>query len=520
MSLTVHHLQTRCRSPRSVEHPAGLVQDVAGGLLASELGAQLGPSLDRLPAVVRLKRLHVGLRIPARSLTAARLASAWARAFSIAIHRALAHPPGDGVVSSRRYDTPAAYEAAMLYHAATQGLTPCWEFPEIRLLRGRSSVEASLEILLSEGAAGASEILAELSSRNQLDFLLAFWDEISLERIIRALSEGHDTTAGLDLDGLIELGRAAAADGGLHPRWPVASRRQAIRLWVRARRRWALRATWHGLRLLVRMLEIPALPAFGSRELLEDPIPFPSWCADIVASLADELELASGREPAARRARLAALLETLRPRVATAAVPLPGNRTAVRPAWIHSECAGILLMLFVVHRLGLTRFARKPEFLRFGGMRAFSFLLAGIGMSLLQRGKPPDAIEAAVAVFAGMVHEPDVAGMRQFFAATDVSVLSGFAPSATWPEALDRAATQFTEVFAACIRGFRKASRESVVKQFIRVPGRILVEEARIMVVLDPNPYAVALHLSGVDDPLAGVEWLGGRRVEFVLEGL
>jgi predicted enzyme related to lactoylglutathione lyase len=39
-------------------------------------------------------------------------------------------------------------------------------------------------------------------------------------------------------------------------------------------------------------------------------------------------------------------------------------------------------------------------------------------------------------------------------------------------------------------------------------------------VVLDANPWAVALHVSGVDEALECVEWLGGRRVEFVLEGL
>lgn len=519
MSLTIRKLNTRCRSPKSVEHPAGLVQDVGRGFLASELGAQLGPSLDRLPAVVRLKRLHVGLRIPARNLDAARLASAWARAFTIAIHRALAYPPGDGVVSSRRYETPAAYQAAMLDYVATQGLAPSWEFPEIRSLRSPSHAEASLEILLGEPAK-AGEILAELERRNRLDFLLTFWDETSLERIMQALARSDGSAAGLDLNGLIELGRAAASAGALQPQWPLASRRQAIRLWVRARRRWPLRAAWHGLRLLVRMLEIPALLVLRSRQLLEDPIPFPSWCGDLVATLADAPALVTGREPAPVRERLAALLETLRPLVPTAAVAPPANWSAVQPAWIHSECAGVLLMLSVVRRLDLASFARKPEFLRFGGMRAFSFLLAGIGMSLLKRWNPSDAIEPAVAVFAGMMLDPDLAGMRQFFSATDVSVLSAFAPGATWPEALDRAATQFTRAFAACVRGFRKASRESAVKQFIRVPGRILVEEARIMVVLEPTPFAVALHLSGVDDTIAGIEWLGGRRVEFVLEGL
>ncbi len=80
------------------------MDEVARGPLAWELNAQLGASLDRLPAVIRLKDLRVKLRISSRNLNAAGLANAWARAFTLAIHRALAYPPGDGVASSRRYE--------------------------------------------------------------------------------------------------------------------------------------------------------------------------------------------------------------------------------------------------------------------------------------------------------------------------------------------------------------------------------------------------------------------------------
>ena len=89
-----------------------------------------------------------------------------------------------------------------------------------------------------------------------------------------------------------------------------------------------------------------------------------------------------------------------------------------------------------------------------------------------------------------------------------------------WPEALDRAATELSRMFADRVRGFRQASRDAVVKQFLRVRGRVLLEETRVLVVLESTPWAVALHLSGMDEPLERVEWLGQRRVEFVLEGL
>ena len=52
MSLTIRKLNTRCRAPRGSDRPGALVEDVTRGLLATELGAQLGPSLERLPAVL------------------------------------------------------------------------------------------------------------------------------------------------------------------------------------------------------------------------------------------------------------------------------------------------------------------------------------------------------------------------------------------------------------------------------------------------------------------------------------
>ena len=138
MPLTIHKLSTHCRAPRSAERHGALVDEIARGSLASELNGQLGPSLDRLSAVMRLKELRVRVRIPARNLTASALASAWAREFTLALHRALAYPAGDGVISSRRHESAAAYEAAMLHHIATKGTAPCWEFPELEEWRGSS----------------------------------------------------------------------------------------------------------------------------------------------------------------------------------------------------------------------------------------------------------------------------------------------------------------------------------------------------------------------------------------------
>jgi len=180
----------------------------------------------------------------------------------------------------------------------------------------------------------------------------------------------------------------------------------------------------------------------------------------------------------------------------------------------------VLLLLSVVRRMDLWRLTHEPEFVRFGGPRAFSFLLAAAGMTLLGDWEPTLSLETAVALFAGIFSEVDYAGLKQFLAEADVRSVSAVLSGTTWIEILQNLATEFCRGFAHRIRGFRESSREAVIKQFIRMPGRVLVEEQRLLVVLEPSPWSVALHISGTDQSLENLEWLGGRRVDFVLEGL
>jgi hypothetical protein len=539
MTLTIHKLTTRCRSPKSVAQPGALVDDVTRGMLASTLGAQLGPSLDRFAPVTRLKELRVRLKIPARNLNAATLANAWARAFTQALHQALAYPPGDSAMPWRRYESDAAYKAAMLHHIATHGLAGCWEFPELELWRGASPAETALGVLLDDPTLIA-QITAQLHDRGWLEPLLAFWDELSLERLMRTIADGALKSPALSLENLIELGQAAAAAGGLRREWAFAGRRQAIRLWVRLNPRLPLRGVWHGLRLLERFLEVPAPLMLRDPALLVDAIPFPSWCEAIVraggnpnttANLSVNGGLSANQSPraasnpassgaGAASSTLRSVLDGLRPLVPSAVKFISTGREAVNLTWVTSDCAGVLLMLSIVRRLDLWRLIRKPEFARFGGPRALSFFLAGIGMTLLKGWDFADSIEPAVALFAGIFSEPDLVGMRQFFSEANVSAVAEFVQAESWEGALDRAATELSQSFATRVRGFRHASREAVVKQFIRVRGRVLVEKTRLLVVLEPTPWAVALHLSSMDETLERVDWLGERRAEFVLEGL
>ena len=539
MSLTIQKLRVHCRSPRGVDRVGALVNDLARGSLNSELAAYLGPSLDRLPPVIRLKGLRVQVKMPARNLNAKTLAGAWSRAFALSLHRALAHAHSDGALNARLYETAAAYKSAMLHHLATKGSASCWEFPELEQRPGSSPGQIALGFLLEEPQL-IGEVTAQLDRRGQLESVLVLWDELSLERIMLATA-GAERNGALLLKDLVDLGLAAASAGGLRSEWAFAGRRQAIRLWARLHPRFPLQALWHGLRLLQNFLEIPMLLMLRDPALLGDPGSFPSWCEAIVAAGAvanptlivsdDRLNSrdassvspssASGIGHAGAASRnLLSVLEALRPLVPSAASRMPAGGPGMVLKWIPSDHAGLLLMVSVVQRLDLWRLIRKPEFIRFGGPRALSFLLAGAGMALLGAPVTADYIDPLAALFAGMFAEPDLACMRQFFSVTDAGALTEFVQAKTWAQALDLLAVEISRVFAGRVRGFRQASREAVRKQFIRVPGRVLVEPSRVLVVLEHSPWHVALHLSGVDEPLRSVEWLGRRRLEFVLEGL
>lgn len=528
MTLTIHKLSTRCHSPKSFAWADALVDDVAHGPLASELAAQLGPSLDRLPAIVRIQALRVQVAIPAKQFSPPSLADRWARAFTLALHSALAHPESSGVVAIRRYQSHAQYVAALIRHLLTEGSSPTWEFPELVELRDRSAPQAALDFLLRQPAEIADSIL-HLSRANWLEPFLGILDDLPLERLMQALAGTEVSERGLDLSALIELGQSMSAPGALQPQWPMASRRQTVRLWSRLVRRFPLRAMWHGMRLLVHLLENPT--TFTSPDhTLSGTMPFPGWCdvlrAQIAALLNDDRRVSRttitslrGSDTAQPRGPLAALntvLSDLRPL-------LPSAARSGRPGrWIQSQNCGILLFLSTAQHMGFFRVAGKAEFETFGGPRAVSFLLAALGMTLA--GQPSwdmdDPMDPAVLLFAGVLAEFDRAGMKHFFSQVNPHVVSDRAGGGTWHDALQLLAADLASQFAQRVRGFRQASRAAVVKQFIRIPGRILVEDDRLLVILSATPWAVALRISAMDESLQGIEWLPGRHVDFVLEGL
>ena len=526
MTLRIGKLATRCLASRGQGGVGELVDAVARETLPRELSERLGPSLDRQPAVVRLRRLDVKLHMSVAELKRGNFAGAWANAVARALHEALARPDGEGE-KVRRFESRASYVAAMIVHASRgppEGRS--WQFPELDAKAGRHPAIVVLDLLLESGSA-LGDVLEELRREGKLMAVLALLDEVGMERLVRAVAEVEDGYGALASAQLVAVASALAAMRTPPSIGEAASRRQAIELWLRLGREMPLRGIWYGTRLLLRFLEEPALlawrfahqpsgdapttlPPRGAAALppaLADIMSrFPDWCEQIRRQLQRGHPMNPGLGSAA------SALEALREMTPSAA---PSSR-GTGALWLRIDCAGLLLLYPIIRRLGWARLHKDPAV----GARVFQALLAGAGMRLLRPWQPGEEVGPAAGLLAGLLEEPARLGIAQVLDATPVNALNLFPQAADWPAALDTAADALALGLAARIRGFRTAGRELIVRHFLRVPGRVLIEENELRVVLEPSPWSVALHISGADDSLDGVEWLRRRRVVYVLEGL
>jgi hypothetical protein len=500
VSLRIGRLETHCRPPRGQEELCGLVDEVARGSLPRALGERLGPSLDREAAVVRLRRVEVTLKIDAAALRKGGLEAAWAAALAAALHAALARPEGDGD-RVRRFDTPESYRAAMIVAILAGERGAAWQFPELAAHAGQPAAVAVLAVLLRAGPK-LGEVLARLLALGKLDHALAGLDEVGLERLMRTAAE--TANAALTTAQFVRVATMLAGQGAPPRRGDAAGRRQAIGLWLALERTLPLRGVWNALRLLLRLLEAPSLLA---GEAAGPVAALPDWCEAVRRDLARALP-----------APAAASLERLR-QITPSAAPARPKRAE---RWVESDCAGVLLLCDTLRRLGWTKTWRAAGL----GPEQAQAWLAGIGMRAVARDaaparwRPGESIDPAVALFAGIWGEPSRIGIARIYAAAPPAGLPVFAPRADWDAALDAAAVQLASGFAGRIRGFRHAAPGAVASHFLRRPGRILVEDGALRVVLNPSPYAIILHVSGVDAAAENLDWLVGRRVSFVLEGL
>jgi hypothetical protein len=507
MSVVIRSLSTRCRVPRPLEGVARVVDTAMGDGLAAELSARLGPSLDRVPGVVRIRQLPLRVVVRAAELTPAGLREAWATSFLRALFEAMACPPGEGRYEVARYESRARQLAAFVA-AVFAARTGDWQFAGFAGSALAAAPAQVFDVCTEPGE--LRELLAALDEERVLEPLLLRAGELELERLIIRLSAGGEVHApqARELPAaaamLAAWQRASGTSSKLRGAMrglarpgeglPVATRRLALRLFAftlaaedAPAPAMPLRALFESLLVLAAVVEGGTL--HGAAELLAAQHA-PQPVRDFVERLRCE--------PRARE------LDQLAQAVGDADAPVAPAALAAQPEeerWLASPVASIFLLAPIVQRLGWASRRHDPEL----GPRGLAFLLIAAAHHVLHPGEERP-VDPAVALFGGCLGDLDNAAFRAFAGSREQEVAS-------------LAETLVTE-FRLRVRGFREAPLPSVVRQFLARPGRIRLEERRITAVLDASPYHVALHLSGADDPVGCAEWLDGRAVELVLKGI
>jgi hypothetical protein len=226
--------------------------------------------------------------------------------------------------------------------------------------------------------------------------------------------------------------------------------------------------------------------------------------------------------------QLVETLERLRASVPTAAPAVRQKRTPR----LAVEAAGLLLLARIVQRLGWADLCGDPSCVPWGETRMFQILMVGIGSAVFGRAVTEmDRLDLAVEIFAGIGGEASTTALRQSLASVDTlgrrALLERLMPgiaydqaAAEWTATFDTLAARLIVEFASLIRGFRRSPRPAIVQQFLRTSGWVHADELAVSVLLEPSPYHVALHISGMDNALPSVNWMGGRRLVFTLVGL
>ena len=258
MSLAIRKLTTSCLTPPQHAALRSRVDQIARDSLRHSLGDHLGPGLDRLPEVVRVRRLGLHLEIRASQLNDTALSQLWSQAFSKALFEALAYPDGMGPVQTRRYDTRASYLAAALGEFSSRGSFHGWEYSDVA--RRYGSPAELFAAVASDEPGLIAPLLVELWEVQALDAVLSELDEFTLEKTFQALAR-NAVPAQPILQFLLVVAEACVNGKRMHgASFSFSSRRYALKIWTELARRTPIarpRAVWTALRTLRALIENP-----------------------------------------------------------------------------------------------------------------------------------------------------------------------------------------------------------------------------------------------------------------------
>ena len=569
MTLTIDRLLIGGKIPPWSNLDRDLIDRVARGEFATECGRQLNRTWPVQARVARIRQLRIRVNIPATQLRPDTLAKAWTAAFLRELFGALAHLNANEIL---QFESRAEYLAAAIKDLLDGATAQRWAYEEFEDLFDVGTPEAVLTLFEREYAE-IVPILLILEDWGLLDRLLAIWNGAFLERFFSVIAnQAGARNKDLSIEDLIIVAQLLFDDRSLLDKMAPAGNPNLVegKVALRFFLDWARKSDWRTaqsispqtisqtLRIIRTLLDL-----FQSAETRwrsptgatghpGDPI-LSGLAVDIrnvivaaggenrtaFTELLDRVRLTAGSHTRQNlliefgniiaagnlesRTAFVALFEQLTLATGTGTGP-EGRRKS-------TDCAGLFLLIRVLDELGwegrLTRSSASATY----GLRLVTYILAGVASAVLNRfTEEPTYLDAGMALFSGWIDRPNLDGFRDFLASGSVETRRDLLRellgeetieeySVNWLACFDSLANHVIREFTKQIRCFGKPSRSFVVKNFVALPGRIRIEETRLVVVFTSSPLHVVLHLSGLDDPVEAVGWLGGRRIAFQTEG-
>lgn len=507
MPLTIDHLEIACKTPPERQQFATEVEHWIRGDLSESLGAHLGPSLDRGSHTTVVRRLNVRVRLNQRDWTHGNLLTALCKAFSEALFQALALPAPPGSPDRAEFSSQILWKAEMIAWVENGTPADAWRFDLPANALGMDRGSAAI-LLLLEDPATLAELLCLLATKGTLTRLLARWDAVALERIFAALAT--IVPARLEpfapIEAISILERALTIRGGT-ARVSFGTRAHALLLFAASGS-----ASPHPRRTF-QLLQ-------AARVLLE----YPRTTLQTLPQVAAAAKLSPAVE-AQLRTLLFVPPSRWRPIAEEIAriIPITVRDDETGHVTIRSEVAGVFLLAPVVLAL---RWDEPPAR---STSRDFKVLLASIFQTALLLGTatrfdPTDPVlDTAASIAGGRGAEPGMRDVRAILNTMPWAEMTrnwNLDPCNGLTEFLEHAAARLLSALGERIRGFRQAPPAAIARAFVRVPGQIdISNERHLRVVLEPTPYAIALHLSGCDGEMPFLPWLE-QDVTILLEGL
>ncbi len=538
MSIEIGRFITQCKASSRAKISKGLLEDVVRQRFANECAVQLNSQPAFHSQVIRIHQLTVRLSVTADELEFDTLARALAAAFLRQLFTTVGSPntAGAEVVHAR---TRAEWLARFIADVFSGSAAGRWEYEEFQeaLQLGTSGCVLSV---LSEEPWESVPVLLLLDESKRLDPLLTVFDDLAFEKLFALIAgtTGNETSEPA-VEDLLAIGALAASPGR---RGVLDSRPRALRIFLElSRTREPIRD-----RALTPRIVFHALMTLDALAELTQSLPYESWfqalapealarrtaprlhpvVLEVVAKIWTMATLTNDKVGNQKLEELARLILEFNP------LPAVDRSGEKRARWVSSECAGLLLLAGLLDRLGWVQRIRVSPFGMRLESRAVNFCLLTLALKVLGQSAETERLDPGVLIFSGWAQPEfaDLGAFRSFLNSLSeseqrdlVDLLTDDEPTKSfvnWHTTFDHLAAIMIREFAGRLRGFHQANPEFLVKTFFKRPGRIFIDDQIIRVVLEPNPFHIALRISSMDEPVDSVSWLGGRRLEFQLEGL